>query len=64
LEISCIFPFLKQGLTMANFNISGKMAVPSTALQICVSGEIINGALDFIILLDISSYPLEFFFCF
>jgi hypothetical protein len=47
---------------MANFNLSGKMPVPSAALQRCVSGEIINGALDFIILLDISSYPLEFFF--
>jgi hypothetical protein len=46
---------------MANFNLPGKMPVPSTALQICVSGEIINGALDFIIVLDISSYPLEYF---
>jgi hypothetical protein len=58
-----MFPFLKLALTMANFTLSGKMPVPSTALQMCVSGEIINGALDFIILLDISSYPLEFF-CF
>jgi hypothetical protein len=46
---------------MANFNLSGKMPVSSTALQICVSDEIINGAREFIIRLGISSYPLEFF---
>jgi hypothetical protein len=41
---------------MENFNLSGKMPVPSTALQICVSGEIINGALDFSILLIMINY--------
>ena len=45
---------------MANFNLSGKVPILSTALQIWVSGEIINGELNFIILFDISSYQLEF----
>jgi hypothetical protein len=55
-----MFPFLKRGLNMANFNLSGKTPVLSIALQICVNGEIINGALNFIIVFEISSYPLEF----
>jgi hypothetical protein len=45
---------------MANFNLSGKTPVLNIALQICLSGEIINGALNFIILFEISSYPLSF----
>jgi hypothetical protein len=52
-----MLPFLKQGLTMEYFNLSGKTPVLSIALQIYVSGEIINGILSFRILLEISSYP-------
>jgi hypothetical protein len=54
-----MLPFLKQGLTMTNFNQSGNTRVPRITLQICVNGEIINGALNFIILLEFSSYPEE-----
>jgi hypothetical protein len=47
---------------MANFNLSGKIAVFKIVLQIQVMGEIIHGKLDLIILFEISSYPLEFLF--
>jgi hypothetical protein len=60
LEISCLFPFLKTGLTIAYFNLSGKQPVLKIVLQIYVNGEIINGAEDFTIRLEISSYPHEF----
>jgi len=42
------------GLTTANFNLSGKTPVLRTALQMCVNGEIINGAVSFIMRLEIS----------
>jgi len=61
LDISCLFPFLKIGLTTAYFNLSGKTPVLRTALQMYVNGEIINGAVSFIIRLEISSYPHVFF---
>jgi hypothetical protein len=60
LEMSCLFPFLKIGLTIAYFNLSGKTPVLRIALQMYVNGEIISGELNFMILLEISSYPLEF----
>jgi hypothetical protein len=44
---------------MANFSLSGKTPVCNIRLHIYVNGEIINGALNFNILLDISSYPKE-----
>jgi hypothetical protein len=48
LEISCLFPFLKIGLTSTYFNLSGKTPVLRTALQMYVNDEIINGAVSFI----------------
>jgi len=51
-----LFPFLKIGLTTAYFNLSGKTAVLRTALQMCVNGGIINGAVSFIMRLEISLY--------
>jgi hypothetical protein len=44
---------------MTYLNLSRKTPAPSTALQMYVNGEIINGALNFNILLEISSYPEE-----
>jgi hypothetical protein len=44
---------------MAYFNLSGKTPVHSITLQIYVSGEIMNGMLDLIILLVNASYPLS-----
>jgi len=43
-----LLPFLKIGLTMAYFNLSGKTPVPRTALQMYVNGAIINSAVCFI----------------
>jgi hypothetical protein len=51
-----MFPFLKQGLTKAYFNLSGNTPVLNIALQIYVNGEIMYGAVGLIILLEISSY--------
>jgi hypothetical protein len=51
---------VNSGLTMENFILSGSLLVFNSALQIWVSGEIINGRLDFIILFEISSYSLKF----
>jgi hypothetical protein len=45
---------------MAYFNLSGNIPVFKISLQMYVSGEIIKGALYFIILLKTSSYPYEF----
>jgi len=47
-------------LTIAYFNLLGKTLVLRTALQVYVNGEIINGALHFMIRLQISSYPHVF----
>lgn len=55
-----MFPFLKIGLTTAYFNLSEKIPVLRTALQMCVNGEIINGTASFIIHLEISLYPHVF----
>ena len=55
-----MFPFLKIGLSSAYFNLSGKTQVLRTALQMCVNGEIINGAVSFIMRLETSSYPHVF----
>jgi hypothetical protein len=44
---------------MATFNLSGNTPECRIALQIYVRGEIMNGTLCFIILLEISSYPEE-----
>jgi len=38
----------------------GKTPVLRTALQMCVNGEIINGAVSFIMRLEISLYPHVF----
>ena len=43
-----MFPVLRIGSSLAYFNLSGKTPVLRTALQICVNGEIINGAVSFI----------------
>ena len=48
MEISCLFRFLKIGLTTACFNLSGNTPVLRTALQMYANGEIINGAVSFI----------------
>ena len=45
---------------MAYLSLSGNIPELRAALQIWVKGEIINGALTFMIRLDISSYPQEF----
>ena len=55
-----MFPFLKIGLTTAYFNLSGKTPVPRTALEMYVNDAIINGAVSFIMRLEISSYPHVF----
>jgi hypothetical protein len=55
LEISCLFPFLKTGLTKACFKLSGKIPVLRIALQMYVNGEIIDGADRFMMQLEISS---------
>ena len=55
-----MFPSLKIGLTSAYFNLSGKTPVLRTALQMYVNGEIINGAVSFIMQLETSSYPHVF----
>jgi hypothetical protein len=41
---------------MAYFNLSRKAPVPRTALQMYVNGEIVNGAVTFIMRLETSSY--------
>jgi hypothetical protein len=45
---------------MAYFNLSGNMPIYRIALQIYVSGHIMNGALNFSIIVEISSYPTVF----
>jgi len=45
---------------MAYFNPSGKIPVLRTALQMYVNGEIVNGAVSFIMRLEISSHPRVF----
>ena len=55
-----MFPFLKIGLTTVYFNPSGKTPVTRTALQLYVNGAIVNGAVSFIMRLQISSYPHVF----
>ena len=55
-----MFPFLKIGLTSAYFNLLGKIPVLRTALQMYVNGEIINGAVGFIMRLETPSYPHVF----
>jgi len=42
------------------FNLSGKTPVLKTALQLYVNGAIINGAVSFIMRLEISSHPRVF----
>jgi len=44
-------------LTTAYFNLSGKTPVLRRALQMYVNGEIMNGALNFMIQLERSWYP-------
>jgi hypothetical protein len=46
---------------MANFSLSGNTLASSIVLHVNINGEMINGPLAFIILLEISSYPNEFF---
>jgi len=46
---------------MAYFNLPGKTPVLRTAIQMCVNGDIIVGAVSFIMQLEISSYPHVFF---
>jgi len=51
------------GFTVAYFNLSGKTPELKAALQIWAKGETINGEFNFMIQLEISSYPdvfLEF----
>jgi len=60
MEISYLFRFLKIDLTTACFNLSGKTPVVRIALQMYVNGAIINGAVNFIMRLEISSYPHVF----
>ena len=55
--MSCLSPFLITGLTIAYFNLSGKTPVLKAALQMYVNGEIMNGALNFMIRLETPSYP-------
>ena len=50
-----MFRFLKIGLTSAYFNLTGKTPVLRTALQMYVNGEIINGAVSFIMQLETSA---------
>ena len=55
-----MFSFLKIDLTSAYFNPSGKTSVLITALQMYGNGEVINGAVHFIMRLETSSYPHVF----
>ena len=55
-----MFRFLKTVLTTAYFNLTGKIPILRTALQMCVNAEIINVAVSFIKRLEISSYPHVF----
>jgi hypothetical protein len=60
---SHLSPFLKIGLTTANFSLSRKIPSTKDLLQIQVSGEIIYGMLTFNIFVEISSYPEEDLVC-
>jgi hypothetical protein len=42
LEISCLFLFLKTGLTIAYFNLSANTQVLRIALQMSANSEIMN----------------------
>ena len=55
-----MFPFLKIGLSTAYFNLSRKTPVLRTALQMYVNGEVIYGAVRFIMRLETSLYPHVF----
>jgi len=46
---------------MTYFNLSGNIPVFKIAMQIYVSGNIMYGALNFSIQVEISSYPPAFF---
>jgi len=60
-SFSITSPFLKTGLIMAYFNLSGNIPIFKIALQIHVSADIMYGALNFSIQIEISSYPPVFF---
>jgi len=61
LEISYLSPFLNTGFTIENFNLFGKIPEVWYLLHVYVKGELIQGAIYFKILIDISSCPWEFF---
>jgi hypothetical protein len=57
LEILNLSPFLNTGCTIENFNLAGKTPQERDLLHTCVKGELMNGALNFRILTEISSHP-------
>jgi hypothetical protein len=61
LEILYLSPFLNTGFTTENFSLFGKIPEAWYLLHVYVKGELIQGALYFKILTDISSYLSEFF---
>jgi hypothetical protein len=61
LEISYLSPFLNTGFKTEYFDLFGKIPEAWYLLYVYVKGELIQGALYFKILTDISSYPSEFF---
>ena len=56
-----MLPFLCNGVITEYFNLVGKMPDSSDVLIMRNRGELIKDALAFIILVQISSYPHEFF---
>jgi hypothetical protein len=58
--ISWSSPFLKNGLIMTYFNLSGNIPEFRIVLQIYVKGDIMYGVLNFSIRVEISSYSPVF----
>jgi len=54
-------PVLKIVITVDYFNLDGKEPNTGDLLKMYVSGELIKGALNLRILIEISSYPCAFF---
>jgi len=61
LDILSLSLVLKIGITVEYFNLDGKEPNSKDLLRMYVSGELIKGALNLRILIEISLYPCAFF---
>ena len=61
LDILSLSPVLKIGITVEYFNLEGKEPNSRNLLEMYVWGELMKGAHHLRTLIEISSYPCEFF---